>query len=258
MKNTELKDKWVVITGASSGIGKAAAIAFASRGARLILGARRLDRLEETADLACEAGASVVVTSALDVTKTESVETFGKLVRSKTETVQVLLNNAGCALGVETVLEGKDADWEGMVQTNVLGLMRVSRNIVPLMLDCVGAIVINVGSIAGQTAYEGGSVYCATKAGVMQISRALRLELCGTPVRVTNLQPGMLETEFSVVRYHGDKAKADAVYKGVQPLVGEDIAETILWLAERPAHVCIDEMVIKPVAQAAPYKVARK
>ena len=253
-----LKDKYVVITGASSGFGRAAAVAFAGEGAHLILGARRVERLNETAMMACKAGAASVLVVPVDVTRTESVEDFGNTIAQTTKSVQVLINNAGGALGVDTVLNGKDEDWETMLQTNVLGLLRVTRKVAPLMLTTEGATIINVGSIAGRIAYEGGSVYCGAKAAELQITKALRLELCGTPVRVTSLDPGMAETDFSLVRYKGDAEKAAAVYRGVHPLCAEDIAETMLWLAKRPAHVCIDEMVIKPVAQAAPYKVFRK
>lgn len=254
----KLNQKWIVITGASSGFGRAAAVAFAGEGARLVLGARRVERLNETAELACQAGAASVEVVPLDVTSTASVEAFGNAVAALTDSVQVLINNAGGALGVDTVLEGKDSDWETMLQTNVLGLLRVTRKIVPLMLKTEGATVINVGSIAGRIAYEGGSVYCGAKAAELQITKALRLELCGLPVRVTSLDPGMAKTDFSMVRYKGDQVKAEAVYRGVHALSAEDIAETMLWVAQRPAHVCIDELVIKPVAQAAPYKVARK
>lgn len=254
---TSLKNKWIVITGASSGFGRAAAIAFASRGACLFLGARRIDLLNETAQLALKTGATAAIASSLDVSSTSDVERFADRLMKYTSDVQVLINNAGGALGVDTVLEGKDSDWETMLQTNVLGLLRVSRRIIPMMLNTAGANVINVGSIAGRIAYEGGSVYCGAKAAELQITKALRLELCGTPIRVTSLDPGMAETNFSVVRYKGNLNKAAAVYQGVKPLCAEDIAETMLWIAERPPHVCIDELVIKPVAQAAPYKVAR-
>lgn len=255
---TSLRNKTVVITGASSGFGRAAAVAFGAQGARLVLGARRLERLNETAQLATQAGALSVQVLPLDVTLTGSVEAFGDAIKAQTDSVQVLINNAGGALGVDTILEGKDSDWETMFQTNVLGLLRVTRKVVPLMLKVEGAIVINVGSIAGRIAYEGGSAYCGAKAAELQITKTLRLELCGTPVRVTSLDPGMAETDFSLVRYKGDSQKARLVYRGVHPLCAEDIAETMLWLAERPAHVCVDELVIKPTAQAAPYKVARK
>lgn len=255
---TDLKNKWVVITGASGGFGRAAAVAFGSAGAHLMLGARRMERLEETARLALEAGAASACPFCLDVSSTPSVEEFGNALAQRTSELQVLINNAGGALGVDTLLEGKDEDWETMLQSNVLGLLRVSRRLIPLMLKVEGALVINVGSIAGRIPYEGGSVYCGAKAAELQITKALRLELCGTPIRVTSLDPGMAETDFSLVRYKGDAAKAREVYRGVKALSAEDIAETMLWLAERPAHVCIDELVIKPTAQAAPYKVARK
>jgi hypothetical protein len=172
--------------------------------------------------------------------------------------VDVLVNNAGGALGLEPVAAGRDSDWETMLQTNVLGVLRMTRAILPLMLPHPGGIIINIGSIAGRGVYEGGAAYCAAKAGELQITRALRLELCGTGLRVATVDPGMAETEFSVVRFKGDSARAAKVYDGVQPLTADDVAEAIVWVAGRPAHVCVDEMVIKCTDQAAFHKVHRR
>src|SRR6185369_13162660 len=264
-----LLNKWVLITGASSGFGAAAARAFGAEGARLLLGARRVDRLKQVAAQAKAAGAMDALFHELDVAQTASVETFVSWAQSKihglkpqapdpkTEplksfpNVHVLVNNAGGAHGLETVAEGKDADWEAMIQSNVLGLLRMTRAALPSMPRDAGAMIINIGSVAGHTAYEGGSVYCAAKAGELQITRALRLELLGTGIRVGTVDPGLAETEFSIVRYKGDAAKAKKVYEGTHPLTAEDIAETLVWVATRPAHVNIDEMIIKPVDQAA-------
>jgi NADP-dependent 3-hydroxy acid dehydrogenase YdfG len=255
---SRLSNQWVLITGASSGFGAAAAISFAREGAKLLLGARRTDRLEQVAAEARKAGSPAAVFHALDVSKTPSVEDFAKWVRTQTEKVDVLINNAGGALGLDTVATAKDEDWEGMMQSNVLGVLRMTRAILPFMTNNPGSSIINIGSIAGRTAYEGGAAYCAAKAGELQITRALRLELSGTGVRVATIDPGFAETEFSVVRFKGDEVRAKKVYEGMIPLTAEDVAETILWVASRPAHVCVDELVIKPTDQAAVHKVYRR
>lgn len=253
-----LANQSVLITGASSGFGAAAAQAFAREGARLLLGARRVERLADVAATARAAGAPDARFHALDVAATASVERFVEWVRAVTPRVDVLVNNAGGAHGLDPVATGRDADWEAMLQTNVLGLLRVTRAILPLMLPYPGGSIINIGSIAGRVAYEGGAAYCAAKAGELQITRALRLELCGTGLRVATIDPGMAETEFSLVRFKGDGDRAAQVYAGVQPLTAGDVAEAMVWVASRPAHVCIDELVIKPTAQAAPHKVHRQ
>jgi 3-hydroxy acid dehydrogenase / malonic semialdehyde reductase len=253
-----LANKWIVITGASSGFGEAAALAFAQQGARLLLGARRVDRLERVAAAARESGSPAAHVHALDVASTASVQAFADFARGHTAALDVLINNAGGAKGVDKVGEGKDEDWEFMMQTNVLGVLRVTRAFLPLMTGNAGSSIINIGSIAGRTAYEGGSAYCAAKAGELQITRALRLELCGTGVRVSTVDPGFAETEFSLVRFKGDSARAKKVYDGMIPLTAQDIADTLVWVASRPSHVCIDEMVIKPTDQAQVYKVHRR
>src|SRR5512140_2473303 len=239
---------WVLITGASSGFGAAAARAFASEKARLLLGARRVERLKAVADQARKAGALAAHYHPLDVSKTESVEEFMGWARQQIEAaggspakLDVLVNNAGGAQGLETVAEGKDADWETMMQSNVLGVLRVTRAALPMMVNNPGGSILNIGSVAGHTAYEGGAAYCAAKAGELQITRALRLGLCGTGVRVCTIDPGLAETEFSLVRFKGDAAKAKKVYEGTQPLTAEDIADILVWVASRPAHVNIDE-----------------
>jgi len=254
----ELNGKWVIITGASSGFGAAAAVAFGAAGARVLVGARRLDRCETVAAEARKAGAPVAEAHRLDVSQTKSVEQFVGWARSKTEKIDVLVNNAGGAMGLEKVADGKDADWEVMMQTNVLGVLRMTRAVLPMMVKNPGSSIINIGSIAGRTAYEGGAAYCAAKAGELQITRALRLELSGTGVRVSTVDPGFAETEFALVRFKGDVAKAKKVYEGMIPLTAQDIAETLIWVASRPPHVCIDEMVIKPTDQAAVHKVFRR
>jgi 3-hydroxy acid dehydrogenase/malonic semialdehyde reductase len=253
-----LADKWVLITGASSGFGAAAAVAFGAQGCNLLLGARRVDRLESVAEEARKAGARSARACALDVSQTPSVQGFVKWSSEFTPRIDVLINNAGGAQGMETVAEGRDEDWETMMQTNVLGVLRMTRAVLPRMPQHAGASILNIGSIAGRVAYEGGAAYCAAKAGELQITRALRLELCGTGIRVGTVDPGLAETEFSMVRFKGDAARAAKVYEGIEPLTGEDIAETLVWCASRPPHVCIDEILIKCTAQAAIHKVDRR
>lgn len=255
---SSLASKWVLITGASSGFGAASARAFGVQGAKLLLGARRLDRLKQVATEARKAGAAEAHAFALDVSQTKSVEDFVKSARTLTDKLDVLVNNAGGALGLDTVAAAKDEDWEGMFQSNVLGVLRVTRACLPLMTNNPGSYIINIGSVASRFAYEGGAAYCGAKAAGLQITRCLRLELCGTGVRVGTIDPGMAETEFSVVRFKGDEARAKKVYEGVIPLTAEDVAEAIVWTASRPAHVCLDEIVMKCTDQAAIHKVHRR
>jgi 3-hydroxy acid dehydrogenase / malonic semialdehyde reductase len=256
-----LKNKWVLITGASSGFGAAAARAFGAAGAKLLLGARRADRLETVAAEARRAGAAEAHSRVLDVTKTPSVESFIAWARKKmggAKVLHVLINNAGGAHGQDTVAQGKDADWEDMLQTNVLGILRMTRAALPLMPHDAGASIINIGSNAGHAAYEGAGAYCAAKAGELQITRVLRLELNGTGIRVSTVDPGLVKTEFSLVRFKGDAGRAEKVYAGMNPLVAEDIAEILVWVAGRPPHVNIDELLVKPVDQAAMHKIYRR
>lgn len=257
---SRLKDKWVIITGASSGFGAATAKAFATAGANLLLGARRLDRLANVAREAQAAGAQAALFHALDVTQTASVETFVAWAREHLGStgLQVLINNAGGAQGLDPVATGNDADWETMFQANTLGVLRMIRATLPLLPHHAGASILNVGSYAAHVAYEGGAAYCAAKAGELQITRTVRLELNGTGIRVSSIDPGLARTEFASVRFKGDEARVEKLYAGTQPLVAEDIAEILLWVASRPPHVNIDEMLIKPVDQAAMHKLYRR
>ena len=255
---SRLIEKWVLITGASSGIGAATARAFATEGAHLLLGARRIDRLEQVSRTCIEAGATRALFHSLDVSKTESVAAFVHWAHSHTSSVDVLINNAGGAHGVDTVANGKDADWEAMLESNVLGVLKVTRAVLPLIPRDAGSSIINVGSVAGHTAYEGGAAYCAAKAGELQITRALRLELNGSGIRVGTVDPGLAETEFSLVRFKGDVTKAKSIYQGMRALTAEDIAETLVWVASRPEHVNVDELIIKPVDQASVHKIYRR
>jgi len=253
-----LQDKWVLITGASSGFGAAAARAFAAQGAKLLLGARRVERLEKVAAEARQSGAAAAEWKFLDVTRTDSVKAFVEWLRGITGRVDVLINNAGGAHGLDPVVDGRDDDWEITLQSNVLGVLRMTRAVLPLLPHDSGASIINVGSAAGHAVYEGGSAYCAAKAGELQITRVLRLELNGTGIRVSTIDPGLAETEFSLVRFKGDIARARRVYQGMNPLTAEDIAEMMVWVASRPPHVNIDEMLVQPVDQATMQKIYRR
>jgi 3-hydroxy acid dehydrogenase/malonic semialdehyde reductase len=255
-----LKNKWVLITGASSGFGAAAAAAFGAEGANVLLGARRLERLKKVAATAKKAGAAQVHFHELDVSQTGSVETFVAWAKEKLKfkPLHVLINNAGGAHGTDTIANGKDADWETMLQTNVLGVLRMTRAALPLLPRDMGATIINIGSVAGRTAYAGGAAYCAAKSGELAITRTLRHELFGSGIRVSTVDPGLAETEFSIVRFKGDTAKAKELYAGTNPLVANDLAEILVWVASRPPHVNIDEMVVKPVDQVEVGKVFRR
>ncbi len=240
-----------VVTGASSGIGAATARMLADHGFRVVCAARRAERVEE---LAAEIGG---VALACDVTVDADV---ARLASVAGDEVQVLVNNAGGALGLEPVAEADLALWQQMYDTNVLGTLRVTKALLPALVAAGGdGIVVNVGSIAGLLAYEGGGGYTVAKHGVHVMTETLRLELFDQPVRVTEIAPGMVRTdEFSLTRFGGDRERADKVYEGVPgPLVAEDVAEAVVWMATRPAHVNVDLLVLKPRAQAAPHKVHR-
>ncbi|MGL5816487.1 MAG: SDR family NAD(P)-dependent oxidoreductase [Phycicoccus sp.] len=240
-----------VVTGASSGIGAATARQLAASGFRVVCAARRAERV---AQLAAEIGGVAV---RCDVTSDDDV---ARLAEAAGGTVHVLVNNAGGALGLEPVAAADVALWQQMYDTNVLGTLRVTKALLPALLTADGAgIVVNVGSVAGLVAYEGGGGYTAAKHGVHVMTETLRLELVDRPVRVTEIAPGMVRTdEFSLTRFGGDRERADAVYDGVaEPLVADDVAEAIVWMATRPAHVNVDLLVVKPRAQAAPHKIHR-
>lgn len=239
-----------VVTGASSGIGEATARALAADGFEVVCAARRLEQLEA---LAAEIDGRAVV---CDVTSDADVATLAAEVGDR---LAVLVNNAGIGLGLEPVADAVIDDWRVMFELNVLGTLRVTQALLPALVADGAGIIVNVGSTAGRIAYEGGGGYTASKHGVANLTETLRLELVDQPVRITEIAPGMVRTEaFSLNRFRGDQAKADAVYAGVaEPLVAEDIAEAIVWMATRPAHVNVDLLVIKPRAQAAQHKVHR-
>ena len=246
-----LENKIVFISGASSGIGKACAELFAKAGAKLILCARSVEKVRETANELKAQYQTEIVALQLDVQDKKAVAEVVDTLPEKWQKIDILVNNAGLAQGLDKLQEGEITDWEAMIDTNVKGLLYLTRKIVPRMLEHkLNGHVINIGSIAGIHAYPGGAVYCATKAAVKFISDGLRMDVVDTPVRVTNIQPGMVETNFSVIRFHGDQQKADNVYEGIQPLVAEDIADIVVYAASAPSHVQICEVTVTPTHQA--------
>ena len=245
-------DRIAVVTGASSGIGEATARRLREAGFFVVLGARREDRLMAVAR---ELGGRGLV---LDVRDPASIDSFTAAIAAEYSQVEILVNNAGLAAGLQPLAEGNDDDWVQMMETNVLGLLRVTRAMLPLLRRAPRAHIVNLGSVAGFEVYPGGVGYTASKHAVRAITKTLRLELMGEPIRVTEIEPGMVETEFSLVRFKGDQGRASNVYKGMQPLTGADIADCIVWVVTRPPHVNVDEMVVRPIAQATVRDVARK
>ncbi len=243
-------NRTVFITGASSGIGAATALAFAADGARLLLAARRIDKLTAIAEQASKLGAAAVHSIQLDVRNAEAVAAEIAALPAEWQAIDVLVNNAGLSRGLNKLYEGQLSDWEEMIDTNIKGLLYVTRAVVPGMVSRNSGHVINIGSTAGHLAYANGAVYCGTKAAVHFINDGLRDDLLGTAVRVTSVDPGMVETDFSLVRFHGDSERAEKVYKGLTPLTPEDVAETIVWAASRPAHVNIARVMMTSVHQA--------
>ncbi|HVS05573.1 MAG TPA: SDR family NAD(P)-dependent oxidoreductase [Candidatus Dormibacteraeota bacterium] len=244
-------ERVAVVTGASSGIGEATARGLHKAGFAVVLGARREDRLMAVAR---ELGGRGLP---LDVRDQASIAAFVDAIAAEYDQVEVLINNAGLAAGLQPLAEGNDEDWVQMMDTNVLGLLRVTKAMLPLLRRAPRAHIVNLGSVAGFEIYVGGVGYTASKHAVRAITKTLRLELMGEPIRVTEIEPGMVETEFSLVRFKGDQERASNVYKGMQPLTGADIADCIVWVVTRPPHVNIDEMVVRPIAQATVRDVAR-
>lgn len=249
-----LVDATVLVTGASSGIGRACALAFAAAGARVAVCARREDRLREVVDALGADGHGFV----LDVRDRRAVDEAIASLPQPWSAIDVVVNNAGLAAGFDPLPEGEPSDWDRMIETNITGLLNVTRAVVGPMRERGRGHVVNVGSIAGHETYPNGAVYCATKAAVDRITRGLRMDLLGSGVRVSTVDPGMVETEFSLVRFDGDAERAETVYAGVTPLTAEDVAETIVWVADRPAHVQVAEVLLLPTDQAAATMVARK
>ena len=245
-------DRIAVVTGASSGIGEATARGLRAAGFFVVLGARREDRLMAVAR---ELGGRGL---ALDVRDLASIDAFTAAIAAEYGQVEILINNAGLAAGLQPLAQGNDDDWVQMMETNVLGLLRVTRAMLPLLRHAPRAHIVNLGSVAGFEVYPGGVGYTASKHAVRAITKTLRLELMGEPIRVTEIEPGMVETEFSLVRFKGDQERASNVYQGMRPLTGADIADCIVWVVTRPPHVNVDEMVVRPIAQATARDVARK
>ena len=255
--------KIVLITGASSGFGESCAQRYAKQGCKLILVARRLDKLQQLAKgLLLESGeafpASDVICRAVDVTDAESIDRCINELPDTFSAVDILINNAGLALGTAPAYEASLSDWETMVDTNIKGLMRITHKVLPGMVARNCGYIVNMGSIAGNWPYPGGNTYCATKAFVHQFSLALRADLLGKAIRVSHIDPGMAETNFSRVRTHGDKAAADAIYDNVEPLSGSDIADIVFWTTSVPAHININSLEVMPVCQAwGPFAIDR-
>lgn len=241
-----LKGKIVLVTGASSGIGEATARRFSAEGARVIVAARRRDRLEQLADT-LSGGCHAIV---LDVRDAEAVKQTIDTLPDQWKAIDILVNNAGLARGLSKLHEGDLTDWNEMIDTNIKGLLHVSRAVIPGMVERGRGHVINIGSIAGHWVYPNGNVYCATKFAVNALTQGMTIDLVDTPVRVSTVDPGLVETEFSLVRFHGQAERASQTYKGYKPLTGDDIADAIVWVASRPEHVQVQEVVIMPTAQA--------
>ncbi|MEH2067696.1 MAG: SDR family oxidoreductase [Nostoc sp.] len=255
---TSLENQIILITGASSGIGTACARIFAGAGAKLILAARRLERLQQLADTLTQDFNTEVHLLELDVRDRSAVESAISTLPPSWSDIDILINNAGLSRGLDKLHEGSFADWEEMIDTNIKGLLYLSRYVVPGMISRGRGHVVNLGSIAGHQTYPGGNVYCATKAAVRAISEGLKQDLLGTPVRVTSVDPGMVETEFSQVRFHGNNERANQVYQGVTPLTADDVADVIFFCVTRSPHVNINEVVLMPVDQASATLVNRR
>lgn len=242
--------KTILITGASSGIGEGCARKFASQGARLILNARSTDKLRTLAEEMKQKYNSECYVLPFDVRDRDSAAAALNALPEEWKSIDVLINNAGLAIGVDKEYEGNPDEWDVMIDTNVKALLSMTRLVVPGMIERGRGHIINIGSIAGDAAYPGGSVYCATKAAVKALSDGLRIDLVDTPLRVTNIKPGLVETNFSVVRFRGDKNKADNVYRGIKPLNGDDIAEVVYFAASAPEHMQVAEILVMPTYQA--------
>lgn len=245
-----MQGKNVLITGSTSGIGEACAFKFASQGANLILNGRNPEKLEKLKNTIQEKYPVEILTLLFDVRDKSVAKQSIDSLPEKWQAIDVLINNAGLVLGTDKEFEGDLDEWDIVIDTNVKGMLAMTRLVVPLMLKHNKGHIINIGSIAGDAAYPGGSVYCATKAAVKALTDGLRIDLVNTSLRVTNIKPGFVETHFSITRFHGDKSRADAVYRGMKPLTGEDVAETVYYTASVPEHIQIAEVLLMPTNQA--------
>ncbi len=253
-----LKNKIVFITGASSGFGAASAHQFAELGAKLLLCARRIDRLQTLADELRKKFSIEIYTIQLDVRKRSDVQRALANLPTEWKNISVLVNNAGLSRGLDTIQDGNIDDWDEMIDTNVKGLLYITRAVVPGMVERNDGHIINIGSAAGHWMYPKGNVYSATKFAVKALTQGMKMDLLGTPIRVSTVDPGLVETEFSIVRFHGDKEKARAAYKGMTPLSADDVAETVVWIATRPPHVNVNEVILMPTDQSHTMLVHRK
>ena len=250
-------NKIALITGASAGIGEACAIKLAENGFDLIIAGRREKNLEKLARKIQESNKNEVLSLCLDVRNYEEVEKTINALPEKWKNIDVLVNNAGLAVGVSPIEQGVVDDWDRMIDTNVKGLLYVTRCVSPLMAERKKGLIVNISSIAGKEAYPGGNVYCGTKHAVEAITKGMRIDLLPHNIRVSSIAPGMVETEFSLVRFKGDENKAEQVYNGFEPLKAEDIADSLLFIATRPDHVSINDILIMPSAQASARDVNR-
>ena len=240
----------IMITGATAGFGKATALQFARNGFDIIITGRRKERLDHLERELLSSGNIRVLSLNFDVRNREEVATVISNLPEEWKDIEILVNNAGLAVGMDHIDAGNIDDWERMIDTNIKGLLYVTRAVAPLMVVRNRGHIFNIGSIAGKESYENGNVYCASKSAVDSLSRSMRIDLLKNNIKVTHIAPGMAETEFSIVRFKGDKEKADSVYKGIDPLTGKDIADVIYFCATLPEHVCINDLVITPTQQA--------
>lgn len=247
-----------MVTGATAGFGKAIALLFAKHGYNIIITGRRKERLDELEKELLSSGKIKVLPLNFDVRKQTDVSSVIESLPAEWKNIDILVNNAGLAVGMSHIDNGTIDDWDRMIDTNIKGLLYVTRAVSPLMVARNTGYIFNIGSIAGLEAYENGNVYCATKAAVATLSRSMRIDLLKHNIKVTNIAPGMADTEFSIVRFKGDKEKADSVYKGIDALTAEDIAGVIYYCATLPSHVCINELVITPTQQASVHHNYRK
>lgn len=254
----QLENTIVFITGASSGIGRSCAQRFAEAGARLLLVARRKERLDELTQQLQSRYSSSIYSEQLDVRDPDAVARFFAHLPQEWQSIDILINNAGLSRGLDKIYEGQLSDWGEMIDTNVKGLLYISRAVIPGMVQRQKGTIINIGSIAGHEVYPKGNVYCATKHAVDALTKGMRMDLVDTPIRVCSIDPGLVETEFSIVRFHGDHERAKQVYEGITPLSGDDVADVALFVATRPPHVQIADVVLFPTHQASSWLVHRK
>ncbi len=253
-----LSNKIVFITGASSGIGKSCAVEFAKEGANLILCARRIDKLNELSDKLKKEYKIKIKNIELDVRNYDAIKKTVAGLEKEWKNVNILINNAGLARGFSKVYEGDIDAWNEMIDTNVKGLLHVTREILPLMVEQKNGHIINIGSTAGHEVYANGNVYAATKFAVKALTQSIRIDVLDKNIKVSSVDPGMVETEFSKVRFYGDDEKASKVYSGLKPLTPDDVASAVLFCATRPAHVNINEVILTPINQASSTQVFRE